>query len=66
MVEMFGLAVVSIIAIAVAGWVVMNFGAKKDNGEMAMGGDDGAKGCANYVFFIVVMGIVFFALAKCG
>ena len=66
MVEMFGYAVIGIIAMVVAGFVVMNFGAKNKNGEPAMGGEDGPKGCANYVFFILVLGIVISALVKCG
>ena len=66
MVEMFGLGVVGIIAVVAAGWVVMNFGAKNEDGDTAMAGDDGPKGIGNYLLFIVAMGIVFLAIANCG
>ena len=63
MVEMFGFGVIGIIAMFVAGFVVMAFGAKDENGDYP---NDGLKGFLNYVFFIVVGGIVISIMANIG
>jgi NhaP-type Na+/H+ or K+/H+ antiporter len=62
--ETFVNGVIGIIAMVVAGFVVMNWGMKDKNGKISQGKENLGKGCANFFFFIIVGGIVSVVMLK--
>ena len=64
MVEAIGLFFVSIICLVIAGFVMQAFGLKDKDGDLE-DPNKGCKGFANYIFFVVVLGIAFFVLTSC-
>ena len=66
MVEAIGLFVVSIICLVIGFFVMQMIGLKDKDGDLEnpdVGG--GCRGFANYIIFVVIICIAFFALTSC-
>ena len=64
--DAFWIVPLSLVCLVIATVVQQGIGFKDEDGDIADPNDGSAKGCANYILWVVVLCIAFFLFKSCG